>query len=293
MPAGDRRLTTDMLAQNFEFNGQDPCPIMPGAEPFLYEAGEVACLLVHGYTSTPCEMRGLAGYLAARGITAGACLLAGHGTRPQDLQGKTWRHWYASVNDALDGMLARYRRVYMAGLSLGGALTLYAAAHRGGDLAGIVAMSAPIYIPPIAGHLLRGLQGGLPFLSKPYRDIEDPQARVEHLSYMQSPVDATASLVEFLSHVRAALPQVKVPALIIYARHDHVVPGISSHHIYSRLGSTHKRMLALHRGYHIVTVDTDRQKVFEAVHAFITENEGRLQARAGHTTRHAHDGGEA
>jgi carboxylesterase len=259
----------------------------------VYEAGEVGCLLVHGYTSTPHEMRGLARYLADRGITASACLLAGHGTCPQDLQGKCWQDWYASVNDALDELLARCRRVYMAGLSLGGALTLYTAAHRGHDLAGIVAMCAPIYIPTGVGHLLKRLQPGMPFLSKPYRDIEDPQAKAAHISYLQSPVDATASLIEFLVHVRSALPKIKVPALIIYARHDHVVPGISSHHIYSRLGSPYKRMLVLHRGYHIVTVDTDRQRVFEAVHEFIAgrEEQRRQQEQRGRTGQAFGSGG--
>ena len=65
-------------------------PIMPGAEPFLYEAGETGCLLVHGFTSSPSEMRGLGRYLADRGITANAGLLPGHGTSPADLQGVTW-----------------------------------------------------------------------------------------------------------------------------------------------------------------------------------------------------------
>src|SRR5207302_6453028 len=103
--------------------------------------------------------------------------------------------------------------------------------------------------------------------------IEDPVARERHLSYARSPVDATASLIEFLAHVRASLPRVRVPSLIIYARHDHVVPGLSSHYIYSRLGTRHKKMVVLHRGYHIVTVDTDREKVYSAICSFINSSE--------------------
>src|SRR5262245_33276185 len=162
---------------------------MPGAEPFLYEAGEVGCLLVHGFTSSAYEMRDLARFLADRGITAGAPLLAGHGTAPEDLQGKTWQDWYGSVSRALDVMLAKYKRVYLVGLSLGGALTLYAASQRGKELAGIVVLSAPIYLPSGVGYLLRGLQGPMPFLNKPYRDIEDPEAKRKLVGYMRSPVD--------------------------------------------------------------------------------------------------------
>lgn len=248
-------------------------PVMEGAEPFLYEAGDVGVLLVHGFTSSPLEMRELARYLADRGITAGAILLAGHGTAPEDLAGKTWHDWCASVSAGLDAMLARCKRVYVAGLSLGGALTLYTAAERGADLAGIIAMSAPIYVPHGFTYVLRGIEGSMPFMNKFYRDIQDPEAHVRHLSYLRSPVTATASLIEFLADVRAALPNVTVPTLLIYARHDHVVPSVSSHHIYSRLGAADKRMVVLHRGYHIVTVDYDREKVHEAIYNFIVSRE--------------------
>ncbi|MDQ6693360.1 MAG: alpha/beta fold hydrolase [Chloroflexota bacterium] len=256
----------------------DKYPLLPNAEPFIYEAGPVGCLLIHGYTSSPWEMRQMGRYLADNGITVSAPLLAGHGTAPEDLQGKTWHDWYASVSAALDELLTKCSRVYVAGLSLGGALTLYMAAQRGRELAGIICMSAPIYVPHSFGHLLHGIKGQMPYLSKPYRDIEDPVARAQHNNYMLSPADATASLIEFLGPVREALPRIEVPALVIYARRDHVVPGVSSHHIYSRLGSKNKRMLALHRGYHVVTVDTDKERVFAAVVDFIKETEGEAAA---------------
>ena len=246
---------------------------MPGAEPFLYEAGPVGCLMLHGFTSTPYEMRGLGRYLADRGITAGAALLAGHGTAPEDLANTTWQDWHASVNEALDAMLARCERVYLAGLSLGGALTLYAAAHRGQDLAGIITMGAPIYVPSPIGSLLRGIQSQMPYLNKPYRDIEDPLAHSRHVSYERSPSAATASLIEFIGQVRGVLGKVTVPALVMYARRDHVVPYMNSHHIYSRLASHDKRLVALQRGFHIMTVDTDREKVQQAIFEFISERD--------------------
>jgi len=252
-------------------------PVIVGAEPFLYEAGPVGCLLIHGFTSSAFEMREFGRFLAGRGITAGAPLLAGHGTAPEDLQGKGWREWYSSVSRAIDVMLARCSRVYLVGLSLGGALALYAASQRGKDVAGIVVMSAPIYLPPGVGYLLRGIQATMPFLYKPYRDIEDPEARQRMISYERSPVDATASLIDFLAHVRGALPKINTPALIFYSRRDHVVPGVSSHYIYSRLACHDKRMIALQRGYHVVTVDYDRQLVFDGTYEFIAERENLVR----------------
>ena len=247
--------------------------VMPGAEPFLYEAGEMGCLMVHGFTSTPFEMRGLGRYLANRGITAGAGLLSGHGTSPADLQNVTWRDWHAAVDTQLDTMLVTCKRVYLVGLSLGGALSLYVAAQRGDEVAGVVAMSAPIFLPRPLGFVLNRMRRRIPYMKKRFRDIQDPIARANHVNYMSAPVDAIASLVEFLPLVRASLPQVKVPALIIRARRDHVVPPASSRYIYRRLGSQDKHLLTLDKGFHIVTVDRAREQVYAAIFDFIVKPE--------------------
>ena len=255
--------------------GSSTVRMMPGAEPFLYEAGEIGCLLVHGFTSTPFEMRGLGRYLADRGITASACLLPGHGTSPTDLQNVTWRDWHAEVDAQLDAILLHCTRTYLVGLSLGGALSLYVAARRSDDIAGVVAMSAPIFLPRPLGFVLNRMRRRMPYMRKRFRDIQDPVARANHVNYMSAPVDAIASLVEFLPLVRASLPRVKVPALVIRARRDHVVPPASSRYIYRRLGSPDKQLLTLDKGFHIVTVDRAREQVYAAIHDFINERETR------------------
>jgi carboxylesterase len=217
-------------------------------------------------------MRGLARYLEARGIATSIPTLPGHGTSPEDLQGKTWQDWYEAVSAELDNLRAHYGKVYLVGLSLGGALTLYAASRRGNDLAGIVAMSAPIYFPRGLASLLKRLKRRLPYMRKPFRDIQDPGARLLHEGYMRAPIDAIASVVEFSGIVRACLPRIRVPALIIYARRDHVVHPLNSRYIYSRIGSANKRLVALTRGFHIVTVDKDRQKVYASVYEFVMDD---------------------
>jgi carboxylesterase len=245
---------------------------MPAADPFLFRAGGTGCLLLHGFTSAPGEMRELGLYLAARGITAAAPLLPGHGTSPLDLCGFTWHDWYGSVSAALDEMQSFCSRLYVAGLSLGGTLALHLAAQRGSDLAGVVAMSAPVIFPPGLSRLLRAMGGRVKFLRKPVRDIQDREARRTHLSYMRSPMDATASVVEFAGLVRSELGSIRVPTLVIHARRDHVVHPVNARIIYSRLGSPYKRFLPLSRGFHIVTIDRDKQRVFTAVSRFILKS---------------------
>jgi carboxylesterase len=252
---------------------------LSNAEPFLHRAGDTGCLL-HGFTSSPHELRDLGRYLADRGITVSAPLLPGHGTHPDDLRGLSWRDWYGAASGALDELRGECKRVAVAGLSLGGALALHMAAQRGGDLAGVVAMSAPVLFPPGLGKLLLALQPGIRALHKPLRDIQDPVARRLHVSYGNAPLDATASVVEFAGLVRGELPRVRVPALVIYARRDHVVHPLNAHLIYSRLGSERTHLVALNKGFHIVTVDRDKERVFRVVAAFLTRGVG-LGSREG------------
>jgi len=108
---------------------------IPSAEtptdPFLWRASDLGCLLVHGFTGTPYEMRFLGERLYAAGYTVSAVRLAGHATRVEDLERCRWRDWYGSVERGLDDLAAHCSVVVAIGLSLGSLLTLRLAhAHR-------------------------------------------------------------------------------------------------------------------------------------------------------------------
>src|SRR5579859_1374609 len=124
--------------------------IVAGAEPFFYAAGPTGCLLLHGLSSSPFTMRELGRQLADRGFTVAAPLLAGHGTSPEDLRTKTWADWVISAEQGLAQLRAHgCRRIYLAGLSLGGALSLYLAGRDPEAYAGLVVMSAPVWLPAV------------------------------------------------------------------------------------------------------------------------------------------------
>ena len=72
-------------------------------QPFAFDRGPIGCVLLHGFTAAPKEMRPLGDYLAARDITVRGVRYAGHGTSPQDLARTTWRDWVASAEEAVTG----------------------------------------------------------------------------------------------------------------------------------------------------------------------------------------------
>ena len=67
-----------------------PVPVLPGAEPYAHDGGDVGVVVVHGYTSTPQSMRGWAEHLAAAGYTVRLPRLPGHGTTPKLVLRVAW-----------------------------------------------------------------------------------------------------------------------------------------------------------------------------------------------------------
>lgn len=242
--------------------------LMPGAEPFYRRGGAAGALLLHGFTGTPREVRPLGEALAAAGLTVHGPRLAHHATQPRDMFRSHWRDWYASALDGYHLLRDQCETVFVMGLSMGGALALYLAAHL--PVAGVVSMAAPSQ-PYLGGMNWRTryavpLSYLLPFSPKgPPSPTGDPG----HLAYPQYPVRAIAQLRALLVEGAAALPQVTAPALVIHSRADAGVPDANADYIYDHLGSAHKDRFWLTRSGHILPEEVEQAELFARVLAFV------------------------
>jgi carboxylesterase len=256
--------------------------ILATAEPFFLpgETGRAGCLLIHGFTGTPKEMRWMGEYLQQRGLTCLGVRLAGHATRPQDMIRSRYTDWIASVEDgyhllrgALGGESQRETPpLFLVGLSMGGVLSLLMSTRL--PVAGVVAISTPYALPsdpPL--WLVKGLSWFVPALKKskgpPGTGWFDQQAWREHVSYPKNPTRSIAELLPLLAEMRAALPQVRVPVLLIHSRDDRYVLPENMDRIYAALGASTKERLWVTGSGHIVTREPPRQQVFEAAFQFI------------------------
>src|SRR5919206_525185 len=67
-------------------------------------------LVLHGLTSSLASVTPVADRLARHSIPTVVPWLRGHGTRPEDLVGVTWRDWYAdAVLDAVEEFVLAHR----------------------------------------------------------------------------------------------------------------------------------------------------------------------------------------
>ncbi|MFF4791103.1 alpha/beta hydrolase [Streptomyces sp. NPDC001276] len=250
-------------------------PVLPGAEPFRHEGGEVGVLLCHGFTGSPQSLRPWGRYLAERGLTVSLPLLPGHGTRWEDMQLTGWPDWYAEVDRELRVLRGSCARVFVAGLSMGGALALRLAARHGDAVAGVVVVNPAnkvhglsAYALPVARHLVRTTKGIA-------SDIALEGAA--ELGYDRVPLHAAHSLRNFFRMVDGELPQVTQPLLLLRSPQDHVVPPVDSARILGRVSSTDVTEVLLEHSYHVATLDHDADRIFEESYAFV----GRLAPSVG------------
>src|ERR1051325_4960468 len=121
--------------------------IIPTAEPFLLpgDSSKPACLLIHGFTGTPKEMRWMGEFLNRQGYTCLAVRLTGHATDPEDMIRSRWTDWAASVEDGYALLRGLTDNIFLIGLSMGGDLALLTSTRL--DVKGVIAMSTPARLP--------------------------------------------------------------------------------------------------------------------------------------------------
>ncbi|MFG1806551.1 alpha/beta hydrolase [Streptomyces sp. NPDC049040] len=250
-------------------------PLMPGAEPYRHDGGEIGVLLCHGFTGSPQSMRPWAEYLAERGLTVSLPLLPGHGTRWQDMQVTGWQDWYAEVDRALGELTDRCSQVFVCGLSMGGTLALRLAARHGAEIGGLVLVNPSVKADSPALKAVSVLRHVVPSV----RGIASDIAREggAEIGYDRTPLHAVHSLTRLWRLVRPALPQVTQPLLLLRSRVDHVVDPSNSAVLLGSVSSTDVTEVVLDRSFHVATLDHDAERIFEESYAFID----RLSAGSG------------
>ena len=249
---------------------------IPTAEPFFFpgqgENAHIGCLVTHGFTGAPKEMRWLGEYLNHQGYTVCGMRLAGHATRPADMIRSRWRDWLLTVEDGYNLLHSCTDQVFLLGLSMGGVLSLTGAAQF--DIRGVVAMSTPYDLPATSLPLwvFQFLSWFKPYMPKgkePGNGWFDQAAYLQHVSYPMNPVRSAMELKLLIEEMHAALLKVSVPVLLIHSRDDDYVIKDSMQQIYNLLGTSDKQMLWVEGGGHVITEEPTREAVFKAAADFV------------------------
>lgn len=252
--------------------------IIPTAEPFLLPGhgrqARTGCLLIHGFTGTPKEMRWMGEYLNRQGYTCLGVRLSGHATRPEDMIRSRSGDWMASVEDGYHLLAGLTDSIFLVGLSMGGVLALLMSTRLA--VTGVVAMSTPYRLPDDPRlKVVKWISPFMPFFPKgsgaPDAGWFDKAAFAGHVSYPKNPMRSVAELEDLLAKMQAALPLVKVPVLLVHSRDDDYVVKDSMEQIAAHLGTAEKEQLWVKGSGHVIPREPAREEVFLAAAEFIAK----------------------
>jgi carboxylesterase len=249
--------------------------IIPTAEPFflLGDSSKPACLLIHGFTGTPKEMRLMGEFLNGQGYTCLGIRLAGHATNPEDMIRSRWTDWVASVEDGYQLLCGMTDHIFLIGLSMGGILSLLMSTRL--QVKGVVAMSTPSRLPTdyptwfieLISHVIRYRPKSK---EPPGSGWFDKAAYQDHVAYAQNPVRSTAELKKLILAMHSALPMVKVPVLLMHSKDERYILPDNVEDIYAGLANaSDKTKLYLTGSGHNLPRDASRAQVFQAALEFI------------------------
>ncbi|MET0579289.1 MAG: alpha/beta fold hydrolase [Ilumatobacteraceae bacterium] len=246
-----------------------PAPaILPGAEAWAHHAAPgtdgpvtIGVLVLHGFTGNPSSMRGFAEAMAGAGFHVELPRLPGHGTTVEDMITTGWADWSAEVEAAYGRLAGRVERIVVAGLSMGGALTLWLGlAHP--EVVGLVCVNPATRAQPadVRSFLADTLAAGTAVMPGIGSDIADPEA--SESAYEGMPLGPLLSLIdEGLAAVQDRYGELAMPLLLFTSREDHVVPPADSEYLVEHYGGPVDHRW-LERSYHVATLDFDRDLIF-------------------------------
>jgi carboxylesterase len=246
--------------------------VHPKAQPFFLEGkSNQALLFLHGFTASPSELLPTAEILhAISDCTVSAILLPGHGTTPADLNATGWPDWYRAVELEGKKLLREYQHVFVAGLSMGGLLSLHAGLHLPG-LRGVVAINAPIFTQyRLLSALAPPMQYMVPYFTKGARK-EDELARQGRFDYNCYPVRAYTSLTDLRNTIIKELNLLKVPTMLVQSLRDRAVRKGSVQYIKEQLSNSRVKMLVLPNSGHIATMEQEKDLLAQELAGFMSK----------------------
>lgn len=231
------------------------------------ESARTGVLLVHGFTGSPFSMRPFGEHLANEGFGVAVVRLPGHGTRWQELNTTPWQDWYGVAAAELSRLGKEHDRVFVAGLSMGGCLTLRLAEEHGDRIAGIILVNPSVLSEDKRMLALPVLHRFVPSLAGIGNDIKKPGTD-EH-AYARMPLKGLSQLTQLWKVTRADLAKVTQPVALFHSAVDHTVEPTNSREILAAISSRDVTEVLLEDSYHVATLDNDAPRIFADSTAFI------------------------
>lgn len=235
-------------------------------EPFTFEAGPRAVLLLHGFTGHSADVRMLGRFLEKKGYTSHAPIYRGHGLPPEELIKTNPDEWWADVNNAYKHLQdLGYEEIAIAGLSLGGVLGLKLAYSE--KTKAVIPMCTPMFFDNET-QLTKGFKS----FSKEYKQLEgkeEEEIQQEVTDVVENSTAVFDALADFINEVRANIDTIYTPTYVLQARKDQMINTESATFIYENVEADEKNLKWYEESGHVITLDKEKDQLFEDIYQFL------------------------
>ncbi|MCJ8327751.1 MAG: alpha/beta fold hydrolase [Campylobacterales bacterium] len=244
-------------------------------EPYILSANSNICVIaLHGFASSPSEVKQIAQYLNNKNINVYAPRLKGHGTIPSDLKDVLWKDWYDSLSRAITIATLKYKKVYLLGFSTGGLLTLLSTKKTYKEYKGIISINAALNLQDVRVKTL------IPAVSV-WNDLVDSfdakeyqkeyvknNAQNPEINYNKHYIKSITQLKELMNITKNNLENIKTPILIIQSSNDPVVNPSSAYELYEGIKDKNKILKIIDSKYHVI-ITKNNQELLVSIRNFI------------------------
>lgn len=235
-------------------------------EPFFFEGGPRAVLLLHGFTGNSADVRMMGRYLNKHGYTCYAPHMRGHGEPPEELVKTRAGEWYEDVVEAYRYLRDQgYTDIAVGGLSMGGVMSLKLGMEH--PVKGIFPMCAPMFINGV-----EEMHQGVLAFAKEYKELDGIKGEAleeEMAAFEGTPIETIQSLNRFIGEVKEDIDLIYTPTLVVQGVKDEVVGPESAEWIHDHVETDDKKLIWYKESGHVVTLDKEKDQLHEDVHRFL------------------------
>lgn len=235
-------------------------------QPFTFEAGERAVLLLHGFTGHTADVRMLGRYLEKEGYTSHAPIFRGHGLPPEQLIKSNPDEWWEDTLKGYDYLKELgYENIAVAGLSMGGALSLKLASCR--EVRAVIPMCTPVYFDNQTK-----LKGAFELFAKQYKQLENKSEETidrELDTLLKKSEPLFEQIKHFTNDIRKLVDLIYTPTLVVQSRLDEIINPESANYIYEHVETDEKELKWYEESGHVITLDKERDQLHEDIHMFL------------------------
>lgn len=245
--------------------------ILNSREFTLNGSRDVCWFLIHGYTSTPDEMREIANKIYSElNETVFVTRLRGHGEVPSHIVNLTLYDWYEQVSEEYDVLNKNCKKVNLIGFSFGGALATRLAENK--NINNLYLLSPYIFAKYNWYYFFR-LENYLDIFS----DIliyskKDKIAQInlqdgldKHIAYWNMPFSPPKYSKTFFEEVKSGLNKITAPVLLQQSKNDRTSDIKSSIYIYENINSKNKELIVFEKSNHVIMEDYDKEEVMNNI----------------------------